>query len=139
MTFKTLTHALCCVGLLFISSCAHRSARQIPVKAPEINEARLNDIPLPLGVRRLAFHPSESPTACTVTYVSKTVSVDDLIVFYYQEMERYGWRLQGRYSMPGELLLIFDKPTRLCAVSFRVANKQATLIIMTGTKEGGSS
>lgn len=135
MIYKKIALACICVG--FLASCGPSFKIKARKATPaSVDEARLNDIPLPLGVNRLAFYPSETPTACTVHYASRA-SADDLVVFYYEEMERYGWRLQGRYSMPGELLLIFDKPTRLCAISFRIAKRQTNLIIMTGQKGGG--
>lgn len=84
-------------------------------------QAKLVDIPVPLNVDPISdFFESEAPEpsqGLTLGYYTE-MSVDDVMKFYQQEMERHGWRLLADASGP-ELLANFIKPGRFCSVSIR--------------------
>ena len=102
-------------------------------------EAKLMDIPIPLGVEPLADYFSESSCSqekCSLGYRSR-ILYDDLMLFYTQEMERLGWKKSAEIETV-ETLLYFEKPTRFCVISLRPEKDKKgsaiAILIFTGKK-----
>jgi len=109
-------------------------------------EARLTDIPIPLNAKPLPkyFWMDEQESAGVMLGYCVTASPQEIVSFYSQEMERFGWD-QIVYCNAHEHLLIFEKPGRVCSISLRPVdllvnrsinsqNNTISLIIFTGNK-----
>lgn len=109
-------------------------------------EARLTDVPIPLNAKPVPkrFWIDEGESAgVMLTYVVST-SPQEIVSFYSQEMERFGWDQTACFNAH-EHLLIFEKPGRVCSISLRPvdslvnhsidhSNNPISLIIFTGNK-----
>lgn len=124
------------VSLLLLSSCASgrkqsaqntptpllqkdsKKARRASLAAIKIQEAKQADIPIPLSAKPLSHHYYVDADRVMLGYRDTTLSSEDLISYYEQEMERLGWR--SIFAVMGtEAVLQFEKPGRLCIVSIR--------------------
>lgn len=86
-------------------------------------EAKLTDIPLPLGVTPLPeLYADRSEQGIMLGY-NTAQPISEVATFYEQEMEREGWR-QSVKCQGGEQLICFEKPHRFCAVSIRPGLKK---------------
>ena len=122
---------LVCLGML--PACYKRAQKQLTQHYDEQpalrNEAHLTDVPLPVQVTPRVL--SGSTTQATgLTFVSN-FQLDDLIKFYQFEMERLGWKEVHAFSVPPEVLLIFEKPEKFCTLSVRPDNR---VVIFFGTR-----
>jgi len=83
-------------------------------------EARLMDIPLPLDGEALPAYFLENKDSFPTTSLAYQSSVPraDLLVFYKEEMERFGWKKKSESDLL-EVFLYFEKPERFCAISLR--------------------
>lgn len=101
-------------------------------------EAKLVDIPLPLKTllepQQIAFSAIDA-TAVMRVYKAR-LTVDEIVLFYQQEMERMGWR-QELFFAGQDSLLVFERPTRSCVVSIRPGKQSVELMIVTGAKAAG--
>ena len=106
---------------------------------PQSCEARLTDIPVPLLADSQIASCSKDGVGMCLVY--KTIMpVADLISFYKEEMERFGWG-QDLFFEGNEILMVFRKPSRFCSVSIRPTkktffkSKQIMLYLLTGVYE----
>jgi hypothetical protein len=76
-------------------------------------EAKLTDIPIPLGSKQLKTGITENSYAYRTNWKMK-----ELVVFYEKEMEREGWAKKYSFN-EFEGLLAFDKPNRIAFISIR--------------------
>ena len=102
-------------------------------------EAKLIDIPIPLDVEPIPYYfenGSKRDDATSLGYESRS-SLNDLTLFYTQEMERLGWKKRVTVDAV-ETLLYFEKPGKYCAVSLRPnvekPKKQIGIIIFMGQR-----
>ncbi len=84
----------------------------------KIQEAKQADIPIPMSATSLSRQYYADADRVMLGYRDYTLSPQDLVTFYEQEMERLGWR--SIFAVSGyESMLQFAKPDRLCIVSIR--------------------
>ena len=81
----------------------------------EIDEARLVDIPFPLQSKLYGTIDTQSGNQY-ITFESQ-LSSENLMSLYHSEMERLGWSESGVFSPDQELLLIYEKPHKICVIS----------------------
>lgn len=75
------------------------------------------DVPVPLQATEKKNCYETGPTHYSVGYVT-SLDHEDLIAFYKQQMELFGWRQW--WELDGiEALLLFEKPHKQCAISIR--------------------
>jgi hypothetical protein len=83
-------------------------------------EARMADVPFVLDARPVTDHITDS----VYTYTS-TVKIAELVAWYTSEMERVGWQLLAynheNSQKASQILYIFEKPSKLCALRFEQA------------------
>lgn len=82
-----------------------------------VHEAKLTDIPIPLGAQPTCFFEQEDGAASFFAFHSR-MSAEDLEQFYLQQMEQMGWQ-QSRILRGPETLILFERPERFCSVSVR--------------------
>jgi hypothetical protein len=97
-------------------------------------EAQLVDIPLPLKTLLTPRAVSFSDTDATAVMLQYTVklTVEEICLFYQQEMERLGWQ-QQLFFTGQESVLVFDRLRRSCVVSVK-GGAQTALMIVVGAK-----
>lgn len=96
-------------------------------------EARLFDVPLPMGSRLVtAPRQNENLTddAQTVTSWHSGSNVSETAEFYHRQMEQAGW-LEVEHIVGSEHLFIFSKPDRMCVVTIRSRDRQTSGCIIT--------
>ncbi len=146
---------LLCLGLLLLllGSCSknnHVISQQskknwqtknnrLPIDVVQQQEAMLVDIPIPLYDERLpAYDPDADSKNNTIMLGYKTsLTVDNVIEFYTQQMERLGWN-HVKLFKGSESLLQFESPDRLCTISVRPRLKRSSgtnIFIFIGAKE----
>jgi len=88
--------------------------------AVQLCEAKLVDVPIPLGAQVAQSHDADLGCDGDDTFLSyrTAMSVDELTLFYRQQMEQMGWQ-QTRLFRGPELLVNFKKPDKRCAISIR--------------------
>lgn len=135
--------------LLFIAGCIHKPDRYNVVEKKTQNvsllsgqeidlikqqEAKLIDIPIPLNACPVPYYfadVSNRGQELSLAYES-TMSSDDLVLFYTQEMERLGWKKAASIHTV-ETLLYFEKPDRFCVISLRPESEktaEASILII---------
>lgn len=140
--------------LLFVSSCSKNVRKQkeldqqlSPVKEhletatmvleQDLLEAKLIDIPLPFGLEPIECFTciDNKNNKVIIGYYAKFDSQQELKMFYKKEMECLGW--QERNCFEGkELLLIFDRPGKMCIVSIRPEkNEKVELVLFVGQQD----
>ena len=135
------------VGLLGISACSvqnKKSSNQNRYSKVETSEWRLHieqieaklvDIPLPLKTllepQKVSFSDRDA-TAVMLNYHVR-LSVDEVSLFYQQEMERAGWQEVMLFAGP-ESLLVFERSARSCIITVRSAKQLTELTIVVGAK-----
>jgi len=97
-------------------------------------EAQLVDIPLPLKTLLTPRAVSFSDTDATAVMLHYTVklTVEDVCLFYQQEMERLGWQ-QQLFFTGQESVFVFDRLRRSCVISVK-GGAQTELMIVVGMK-----
>lgn len=109
-----------------------------------LHEAKLYDIPVPLGVKRIVsecYTPVSSDQE-VVNYEIYEQQPEKIMQFYIHEMDRLGWVLHSFFETSSEYLSIFEKPKKICIVSLRdgsqdkgESNKKAHLLLWIGPKK----
>lgn len=86
------------------------------------HEARLIDVPLALGSKVVPAGASQDHDNGSIMlwYTNKN-DVHWLVHFYEQEMERNGWKIEGRLY-GNEIVLHYTKPQRFCTIMIRPYN-----------------
>lgn len=114
-------------------------------------EARLTDIPIPLNAKPVpnCFWMDEKESAGVMLGYRVTASLQEIVSFYSQEMERFGWDNVVCFDAH-EHLLVFEKPGRVCSISLRpvdsLVNRSInclptdtiSLIVFTGNKQSST-
>ena len=93
-------------------------------------EAKLSDIPIPLGSEPIRDFFAEAPVDdmnIVVGYTNMTDS-SSLYNFFKTECIRLGWYLRGGFQRV-ESMLVFEKPDRICIISLRPCEASTALII----------
>lgn len=115
-----------------------KRADTLPIDKVRQQEAMLIDVPIPLYDERLAIHNSDQITQNTTMLGYRSpLSIDDIIMFYTEQMERLGWNTIKIFNGI-ESLMQFESPDRLCTISVRPHHKRAAgtdVIIFIGAKE----
>jgi len=109
----------------FLTDRELKNLRTLPCE----KEARLSDIPIPLGAKPMDEFLSDpySATETVVGYHSDR-KIEDLFSFYLQEMERLGWQTIASFD-GNEKSLNFQKPSKFCSVSIRKDQELSKIII----------
>jgi len=95
-------------------------------------EAKLHDIPILIDACPES-NRKEQNSLSQISYISH-INMVDAITFYEQEMERFGWNLLT-LCRDDEALLIFDKPTKMCSISFRPGKQGLCIVIFFMSKQ----
>jgi hypothetical protein len=86
--------------------------QRIPTVRP--HEARMIDVPLPLGAHPVQSDHDEN-TVESVALYELCMPLDDMLMFYAVELEREGWR--EVMTVAGErTVLVYEKPGRMCVI-----------------------
>lgn len=104
-----------------LSGCAHRRAEQIRKQA-HVQEARVNDLAMPLGARM-----TERSSATNFGY-STDLSRVDLVTFLLRDMERAGWRTSAQEDEPGTI--VFEKPNALCVMKINPTPRECRVEVV---------
>jgi len=88
--------------------------------AVQLCEAKLVDIPIPLGAQVMQSCDAESGQDGHDTFLAyrTTMTADELELFYRQQMDQMGWQ-QTRLFRGPERLANFKKPDKRCSISIR--------------------
>ena len=83
-------------------------------------EAKLSDVPIPINVEPIEsfFNNTISPDNTVILGYRSSMPMNNICMFYRQEMERLGWRNIAEFD-GCEKLLNFQKPGKFCSVSIR--------------------
>lgn len=82
-------------------------------------EARLIDIAIPFGARLLdAYTDNENKNNEMVFSYVTPMSMEQVVAFYNEQMERLGWSC-ARHVRGHEQLLLFERPDRSCSITLR--------------------
>lgn len=106
-------------------------APSIPEQIREL-EARVTDVTIPVVAKANKVSKDDRGNI-VLTYLIPMLK-DELVEFYVQEMERYGWH-QEQHIDGHEVLLQFKKPSTVCTISLRPTrkswqgNKKCTAVI----------
>ena len=123
-TYQIKKQACLLVGLVFLlSSCGEQSKKKSPRKKHQddlqFQEAKLSDIPVLLGAKRLENEGEvDIKSGQNVLMFSSKFPQKEIVDFYEQEMERMGWQQLGSFSGK-ENILIFEKPYSVATVLVR--------------------
>lgn len=133
ITFKQCVPFLLLLSMSFLAGCLPKKKQNIEHNHEQWHEqeARLYDIPLLIDAQPHQYFDQNNKSTVYITYHSH-VNADDAMTFYLQEMECHGWQQLAVFDHQ-ENLLIFEKPTKKCAISIRpVENnkKQIAVVIM---------
>ncbi len=123
------------LGLLIVLPACYKKLHNQPVlhyyekQPPLTTQAHLADIPLPIQAE-IHMLGGSTPSATGLTFISN-FSLPDLVKFYEFEMERLGWRQLHMFGVESEVLLVFEKPEKLCTISIRPDNR---VVLFFGTR-----
>jgi len=95
-------------------------------------EAKLYDVPILIDAQ--PDDTNKQPDSLSQVSFFANVDFAEAILFYEQEMERFGWNLLGSF-IEDEALLVFDKPTKMCSVSIRPSKKHVRVVIFLKSKK----
>lgn len=106
------------------------------VSADWQQEARLQHVPLPLNAQRAdvcgPLESGEQPKDQIIVCYLVDMTIDQLIDFYTEQMERFGWLQIGDFRSH-QTLLLFERPDKLCAIALTAVAKRVQLTIFFGT------
>lgn len=113
-----------CLSLLVLMpGCKKSNMRpQRPAYAQELNEAKLHDVSLPVGVKAydMTQHDEiEKQGAETIAFYETDFSETMLREFYQMDMERLGWKEVETFVSVEESLLLYETPRKIAAISIR--------------------
>lgn len=95
-----------------------RNKKENTIDTIRLQEAKLSDIPIPLSSRPIPYYFDAQQSAIMLGYNDAVLSLQELVTFYMQEMERLGWEIKEQFY-GYESQLRFKKPDRSCIVSIR--------------------
>lgn len=116
------------------SKLASRRAQERIATAIPLDEARLSDISIPIGVTLQGVPLQEDVRGALVVSYMTGLSHQVVSDFYQQDMERLGWRRVARFVIEDELLMIYEKPHKVAVVSMRPSDKSFLVTIYTSSK-----
>ena len=108
---------------LFLSGCSKKIKKGDSIKSLQMSvceqEARLVDVPIPVNAKPITNFDQryKSGKTCQLSYRLDSSEIN-LEKFYENGMERSGWKKIAKCSCQ-ELLLIFEKPSKICVISVR--------------------
>jgi hypothetical protein len=115
------------IFLTFLCGCKSPSYHQKKYNAWSEQEARLYDIPVLINSQPVNVVSDDETKPSGFSYCAGT-SLEDAVIFYEHEMERLGWQLFSKFDAE-EVLLVFEKPTKISAISFRPKKNQVLVVI----------
>ena len=83
-----------------------------------IFQAKIADIPFPLGATLLSYQHQDAPAHQSLLTYSTHSSIESMVWFYKQHMERLGWRTMTEIAGT-EGMLVYKKPHKMCVISLR--------------------
>jgi len=113
-----------------------RNTHQV-VNGISADEAKWFDIPVPLQAVSQGDCLDDQDDRLFVRY-SVFLDRQAIVDFYEREMERLGWQHEMESINDQESLLIFSKPTKICAVSLRSSSdtrRGLAMVITVGPKK----
>lgn len=104
----------------------------------QLAELKLVDVPTPFNVEPVAVQSDDTDAnKILLTYELPPQEQEQIIAFYEQEMERFGWQKIAEFNGQ-EVLRIYTKPRRYCTVSLRPQNNKKSsgtqLVITSGAR-----
>lgn len=99
-----------CTIVVLIAGCRRARVHRRTVNE---DEARMVDVAFALDARAIKKEISPS----TYAYYSNT-TLEQLIKFYCNHMESFGWNLLAQ-NQAGQTLLVFEKPAKICVITLR--------------------
>ncbi len=136
---KTSFFTLILLGifLLFFSACNKRKVcreNETEVWNSTHLEARLYDVPILIDAKSMhLLNSAEQGDNIIVAYAS-TMTMNDVLLFYQEHMERFGWRQIMCFKSDGEVLFNFEKPQKYCSISLRFSHLGVHIVIFNGQK-----
>jgi len=101
---------------------SHQLSKKRTLERAAERQAQLVDVPVPLNVKPLPDFFAQDSVASHETFAlgyTAELSMNEVVKFYQQEMERHGWRVMASGAAGKETLHYFVKPDRFCSVSIR--------------------
>jgi len=125
---------------MFLSGCVKKTTH-IDSSSLSVYQAKLFDIPLPM---QAIFKPDEIGDSADGLFMYYSIFLDQsaLANFYEREMDRFGWQQLIENNSKKELLLVFNKPNKICVISIRVPEDTRSalfVVVTTATKKKGHS
>jgi hypothetical protein len=115
---------------------------QRPAYAQELNEAKLHDVSLPVGVTAYdmtvaseADDMSQEKGSETIAFYETNFSETMLREFYQMDMERLGWREVQTFISADESLLLYETPRKIAAISIRPYHNNRGVVIFVGQRQ----
>lgn len=106
---------LCIVLLLALGGCCKYHVSDTFV---HMCEARLSDVPIVLNAKIIKKEISSTSYA----YYSY-LTFNNIISFYRNEMERFGWQLMAQ-NEASQTMLVFEKPSKVCTIMLAQAGSR---------------
>ena len=119
---------ICSLFIFLLSGCVWRKEVS-SVRTREHQEviAKFSDIPdAPFAVNLLNLVIDENNHDQLQLFYTISIPVQDVLVFYEQQMERLGWDMIAQSNLHDNFL-IFSKPNKIC--SLLIINNKLTLYI----------
>jgi hypothetical protein len=108
------------LGIIFTIVGCSKVHKRVAISKPHtvlLNEARLTDVSLPVGVSAYdVTDAQEDHKDQLVVRYQTSFAVPALIDFYQLDMERLGWRQQAMFTSTEGVTLLFERPTKTCIV-----------------------
>lgn len=109
------------VAICFLPACQqgddHFAVRLLPAN---FNEARLVDMPFPLGIVLKEHAKKENQKSATSSYsvsFETAETVEALFSFYRTEMERLGWQMVTVFWLAdNSLTMLFERPSKIAII-----------------------
>lgn len=122
---KSIAQLAIVCGLMVLSGCKKTRVRSDLHTAPyrqELNEAKLVDVSVPVGV--IAYDMTMQDDSVergseTIAFYETDFSDTMLREFYQMDMERLGWKEVQTFISNEESLLLYETPRKIAAISIR--------------------
>lgn len=120
----------CLLIMLVVAGCRKKISVGNTEKIQEYREiiakfADLPDAPFQASIDRIAILP-ENHDQLQIFY-RVTMPVDEIVLFYQQQMERLGWQLYAQSTIE-DVVLHYTKPEQICSLIIR--KNQLSIYIM---------
>jgi hypothetical protein len=102
-----------------------------------LDEAKLVDVSLPIGVVAYDLStPKEEEKQDQVIFYEVDFSLRMLTDFYQLEMERLGWKELALFESADEVMLVHEKPRKICVIYLRTGSLHQQVTIFIGPRGG---